>query len=216
MSETTTSGQPYSFTSLDVAAYIKWTGLDRRRERHLLQALWSRYPSCLDQVTCGRSEQAFCQAVYDQLYYLFERGFVDEHSDLNLVRDPATFPVHVLSARYFPLELYLRLLTLHFIVTPNLPYVRLDADYYMRRLGYRGLTPGLARALLKAAGALGLRVARENGFPCDVQGMLEEKLILIGLTASYAAAIKLRSGDCLQGRGGPEPPADSTAAGSII
>ncbi|MDD2213956.1 MAG: hypothetical protein PHR21_05365 [Oscillospiraceae bacterium] len=209
MNETTKSEQPYSFTSLDVAAYIKWTGLDRRRERKLLQELWTRYPVCLDQATCGHSEQMFCQAVYDQLYYLFERGFVDEHSDLNLVRDPAAFPVHVLSARYYSLELYLRLLTLHFIVTPNLPYVRLDADYYMRRLGFRGLTPGLSRALLKAAVALGLRVARENGFPCDVQGMLEEKLILIGLTASYAASIRLRSGDCLQGRGGAEPSTDS-------
>lgn len=178
----------YRYTSLDVAAYIKWTHLAADTELNFMVDLWPAR-SLLLADRCLHSFLDFRHDVNEQLYYLDERGFVDEHSDLLLVKDGAGHHPALLPAELFRFETELKLLALHLIRTPQLPYVsrqvKLPAEPQAPPR-----TLELAEQLLEFSRSLGVVIAKENGFPWDAYSLMNEKTLLFGLSAAYVTEVQ--------------------------
>lgn len=178
----------YRFHALDVATYIKWAHIAEEMESGLIRRLWRVRKSCLDHEGIKRFND-FRDRVYHELYLLWERGFIDEHSDLSVVPDFERYPQRIVRKTYARVEVGARLLTMHFLLTPQLPYVRQNIKTDMANLGYKNRSKTLAESILKLTDGLGLSIVRENGFPCDVQYLQAGGDVLVGLSAVRAQEV---------------------------
>ena len=183
----------YRFKPLDVAAYIKWAHLAGSQEREVLARLWRLAPQWLDLAATTSRYDRFEQRVFEQLYYLYTRGYVDETSDPALIRDPSDREPGLMTPSCFVMESYLKRLCLHFLLTPKLPYLRIDMRRLATQLGFRRVTKTLLRQSLTAIRRLGLLLVRENGVPADHAAMQTERGFLIGLSAASAAELATHS-----------------------
>ncbi len=185
----------YLFSPLDVAAYIKWSQLSGREEARLLRQLWTLAPQCLDRAACGKRFATFERRVFQQLYFLYTRGYVDESSDPAAIADPKDSSPGLMAERHVNMETWLKRIALHLMLQPRLPYVRISIPELARQLGFRRLTKILLRQTLSAARRLGLFVAQANGRPADVDTILARKMVCIGLTAVTAKQLAELSPD---------------------
>lgn len=172
----------YLFTALDIAAYMKWCHIHQQDELDVLNRLWTIRKCCLD-VPRSIRFKAFCNIVYDELYELWKRGFVSEASDISLALDPENYPQPVANKTYAKVEMYLKLLALHFILTPRLPYTLVELKREFHRIGYKTISRRLASVTLKAVERLGMVMVKDNGFPCDEDYIMAGGLVMIGLSS---------------------------------
>lgn len=181
----------YRFHALDVATYIKWAHLNKQMESNVIGHLWEIRESCL--VFDGCEDYAdFENQVFYELHQLWSRSFVDEHSDLLNALDEERYPIKIIRKNYARVELRYKLLTLHFILTPQLPYVRLDLGEDLLNLGYKRCAKTLAESILKLVETLGLSMVKANGFPCDSEYLQDSSYVLVGLSAQRVSQIKTK------------------------
>ena len=111
----------YLFSPLDVAAYIKWSQLSGREEARLLRQLWALAPLCLDPAACGKRFATFERRVFQQLYFLYTRGYVDESSDPAAIPDPKDRRPGLMAGRHVNMETWLKRITMHLLRKPSCP-----------------------------------------------------------------------------------------------
>lgn len=183
--------QHYLFSASDVAAYIKWAQVCQADELPLMRALWARRKACL-LVEPRRHFSSFRDAVYAALRALWAAGYADETGrpeQAVLVADRRVCPT---AKTYQCMELFLKFLTLHFILTPRLPYTVLAVSREWPRWGCRPASPATARAVLRAAAELGLSLTQLDGSPCDAASLTAGAPVRAALSPERAKA--LRSG----------------------
>ncbi|MDI9470483.1 MAG: hypothetical protein QM296_09790 [Bacillota bacterium] len=185
----------YSFCPLDIAAYIKWSQLSSWEEARLLRKLWPLAPQWLDPQACGKRFSTFEKRVFQQLYHLYTRGYVDEYSDPAGILDPADKRRPLMPRQHANMETWLKRITLLLVLEPQLPYIRVDIPQLVAQLKIRRLTKTLLRHTLTAARRLGLRVARADGQPADAPAILAEGTVRIGLTPASTARLAELYGD---------------------
>ena len=199
----------YRFHARDVATYIKWAHLDEQTEIKVIRSLWRLRKACL-QVDGLKRYADFRDAVYHELYQLWVSGYTDERADLLKSTDLERYPVRVIRKNYLRAELYFRLLTIHFILTPHLPYVRMEMRDQLLKLSHKTCSNAMATALLKLFDNLGLSLVRPNGFPIDAAYLSKGGSVLIGLSAARVA--ELSAEEALRKSGEAEGSRKSEAA----
>lgn len=157
-------GESYTFHPLDVATYIKWSQLQGEAEYLLLQRLWKQRKALLDK-RCGRRFELFAKRVYDELYGLWTRDFVNEACPIERALDARRYPARLFLEREAALERQLVLYALHLRLTERLPFLTLVPAAFCRRHGIAKPSAAFWRRVQSALRALGLELCTDGGAP---------------------------------------------------
>lgn len=177
----------YRYNALDIAAYIKWTGIPADTERTYLDLLFQMRELILAR-PLAKDFESFTQAVFREMYHVWARGFENEFSDVNLIAPEGSSALFC-DQEFLALESYMKLLSLHLILTENLPYVRINFVGLPLLIGIEGEFSEFEKNLGVAAEMLRLVTTDDRGNNINlVQGIPSEPICL-GLQSEFRKAL---------------------------
>ena len=156
----------YLYNALDIAAYFKWTSMPSETERTYLEQIYQLRDSFLAR-PLTKDQDLFFQSVYREMYHLWARGFENEFSDVARIENPGAISIFC-EQKYLPLESYMKLLSLHLILSDNLPYIRINFAGLPLLTGVEGEYSDFERNVAYAVEALRLSIADLHGKEIDL------------------------------------------------
>ena len=173
----------YRYNALDIAAYIKWTSIPAETERTYLDLLFQMREQILAR-PLAKDFESFAMAVFREMYHVWARGFENEFSDVNLIAPEGSVALFC-DQEFLSLESYMKLLSLHLILTENLPYVRINFVGLPLLIGAEGEFSSFEKNLAEAARMLRLATKDDKGHEFNLsQGVPNEPLCL-GLQSEF-------------------------------
>lgn len=177
----------YRYNALDIAAYIKWTSITADTERTYLDLLFQLREHILAR-PLAKDFESFAMAVFREMYHVWARGFENEFSDVNLIAPKGSVAL-LCDQEFMGLESYMKLLSLHLILTENLPYVRINFAGLPLLIGIEGEYSDFDKNLAEAAKMLRLATKDDRGNVFNLlQGIPNEPLCL-GLQSEFRAEL---------------------------
>jgi hypothetical protein len=155
----------YLYNALDIAAYFKWTTLPSETERAYMERIFDLRDSLLA-LPLAKEMSIFSQAVYREMYHLWARGFENEFSDVSRIATPGAISIFC-EQKYLALESYMKLISLHLILSNNLPYIRINFSGLPLLTGVEGDFRDFESNVALAAEALRLSIADIQGREID-------------------------------------------------
>jgi len=167
----------YRYNALDIAAYLKWTSVPAEAERTYLDLIFQMREHIIAR-PLTKDFETFAQAVFRELYHVWARGFENEFSDVRLIAPEGSVALFC-DQEFLSLESYLKLLSLHLIMTENLPYVRINFVGLPLLIGTEGEFLDFEKNVALAAYVLRLEAKDDRGNVLDLtQGIPSEPLCL--------------------------------------
>jgi len=163
----------YRYNALDIAAYLKWTGMPADREREQLSLLYELREPLLAR-PIAKDTESFFREVFRQMYHIWARGFENEFSDVARIAEEGQTAIFC-DQEYLPLESYMKLLALHLILADHLPYIRINFAGLPLLTGVEGAYHDFERNVALAAKSLCLSITGADGKDIDpVEGLPED------------------------------------------
>jgi len=173
----------YRYNALDIAAYIKWTSIPAETERTYLDLLFQMREQILAR-PLAKDFESFAMAVFREMYHVWARGFENEFSDVNLIAPEGSVALFC-DQEFLSLESYMKLLSLHLILTENLPYIRINFVGLPLLIGAEGEFSCFEKNLAEAVRMLRLATKDDKGNEFNLsQGVPNEPLCL-GLLSEF-------------------------------
>ena len=177
----------FRYSALDVAAYFKWSSLPHEAEPAYLEFLYQlRYDILARPLT--ETLDSFKQAVFREMYHVWSRGFENEFSDVNRIA-PEGMVALFCDPHFITLESYMKLLSMHLLVSANLPFIRVHLMGFPMLLGIDGTWEEYDTNLAKAAKALDLTLLNEDDKPIRSSTQAPLQPIHIALRTGYREQI---------------------------
>lgn len=173
----------YRYNALDIAAYFKWTSMPAETERIYLDLLFQMRENLLAR-PLAKDFESFSQAVFREMYHVWARGFESEFSDINLIA-PEGSTALICDQGFLALESYMKLLTIHLILTENLPYVRIYFVGLPLLLGIDKDYADFERNVALAAETLRLHATDSRGNDFDLSLGLPNEALCLSLNPEY-------------------------------
>lgn len=173
----------YRYNALDVAAYFKWASLPREMERTYLDLLFQIREPVLAR-PLAKDFESFAQAVFREMYHVWARGFENEFSDVNRIAPDDGIALFC-DQDFLTLESYMKLISLHLILSDNLPYVRINFTGLQLLLGIEGDFCDYERNIAKAAEMLRLSVKDERGNDFHLSGSIPEEPLFLSIQSDF-------------------------------
>ncbi len=177
----------YRYNALDIAAYIKWTGIPADTERMYLDLLFQMREQILAR-PLAKDFESFTQAVFREMYHVWARGFENEFSDVNLIAPEGSAALFC-DQEFLALESYMKLLSLHLILTENLPYVRINFVGLPLLIGIEGEFSEFEKNLGVAAEMLRLVTTDDRGNNINLVHGIPSEPICLGLQSEFRKAL---------------------------
>ncbi len=175
-----TASNSYRFTPLDVATYIKWSQLSGEQEYNVISSFWDFRKLALSK-SSGTRFDTFKKRVYDELYKLWSRDFVNEHCPLERALDLKVQPPVLLPNKEAGLELYLKLMAIMLRLNLRLPFITMSWSDALKKTGIKKRSKALWTRIQKACEALGMHVVGSDGAPYSVSDFLSDKAALLSM-----------------------------------
>jgi hypothetical protein len=128
--------------------------------------------------------ESFVQAVYREMYHIWARGFENEFSDIHLITPEDAVSLFC-DQEYIALESYMKLISLHLILTENLPYVRINFVGLPLIIGVDGAFSTFEKNLAEAVRMLRLDARDDIGNEYDLTQGIPNETLCIGLQQEY-------------------------------
>lgn len=173
----------YLYNALDIAAYFKWTSMPSDTEWAYLEQIFSMRDSLLAR-PLAKEMSLFSQAVYREMYHLWARGFENEFSDVTRITTPGAITIFC-EQKYLALESYMKLISLHLILSDNLPYIRINFTGLPLLTGAEGEYSDFERNVALATEALRLSIADIQGKEVDLSDGLPADTSRIRLSDDF-------------------------------
>ncbi len=177
----------YRYNALDIAAYLKWTGMPSDREREQLRLLYDMREPLLAR-PISKDIELFYREVFRQMYHLWARGFENEFSDVARIADEGQTAIFC-DQEYLPLESYMKLLALHLILSDHLPYIRINFTGLPLLTGVEGPYHDFERNVALSAKALCLSITGSDGKDINPEEGLPEDISRIRLNDEFRREI---------------------------
>jgi hypothetical protein len=177
----------YRYNALDIAAYIKWTGIPADTERTYLDLLFQMREQILAR-PLAKDFESFAMAVFREMYHVWARGFENEFSDVNLIAPEGSVALFC-DQEFLALESYMKLLSLHLILTENLPYVRINFAGLPLLIGVDGEFSDFEKNLVLAADMLRLSTRDDMGHIFDLSQGVPDEPVCLGLQSDFRSAL---------------------------
>lgn len=177
----------YRYNALDIAAYIKWTSIPAETERTYLDLLFQMRENILAR-PLAKDFESFAMAVFREMYHVWARGFENEFSDVNLIAPEGSVALFC-DQEFLALESYMKLLTLHLILTENLPYVRINFAGLPLLIGIEGEYSDFEKNLAEAAKMLRLATKDDRGNVFNLSQGIPNEPLCLGLQSEFRAEL---------------------------
>jgi len=177
----------YRYNALDIAAYIKWTSIQTDTERTYLDLLFQMREQILAR-PLAKDFESFVMAVFREMYHVWARGFENEFSDVNLIATEGSVALFC-DQEFLALESYMKLLSLHLILTENLPYVRINFVGLPLLIGTEGDFSSFEKNLAEAARMLRLVTKDGRGNTYDLSLGVPNEPLCLGLENEFRVAL---------------------------
>ncbi len=177
----------YRYNALDIAAYIKWTGIPADTERTYLDLLFQMREQILAR-PLAKDFESFAMAVFREMYHVWARGFENEFSDVNLIAPEGSVALFC-DQEFLALESYMKLLSLHLILTENLPYVRINFVGLPLLIGVDGEFSDFEKNLAQAAEMLRLSTRDDMGRILDLSQGVPNEPVCLGLQTDFRSEL---------------------------
>ncbi|MEI8199346.1 MAG: hypothetical protein WCG21_04755 [Eubacteriales bacterium] len=173
----------YRYNALDIAAYIKWTSIPADTERTYLDLLFQMREHILAR-PLAKDFESFAMAVFREMYHVWARGFENEFSDVNLIAPEGSVALFC-DQEFLALESYMKLLSLHLILTENLPYVRINFAGLPLLIGIEGEYTDFEKNLAEAAKMLRLATKDDRGNVFNLSQGIPNEPLCLGLQSEF-------------------------------
>jgi len=173
----------YRYNALDIAAYIKWTSIPAETERTYLDLLFQMREHILAR-PLAKDFESFARAVFREMYHVWARGFENEFSDVNLIAPEGSVALFC-DQEFLGLESYMKLLSLHLILTENLPYVRINFAGLPLLIGIEGEYTEFEKNLAEAAQMLRLATKDDRGNMFNLSQGIPNEPLCLGLQSEF-------------------------------
>jgi len=177
----------YRYNALDIAAYIKWTSIPAETERTYLDLLFQMREHILAR-PLAKDFESFAMAVFREMYHVWARGFENEFSDVNLIAPEGSVALFC-DQEFLALESYMKLLSLHLILTENLPYVRINFVGLPLLIGVEGEFDKFESNLAEAAKMLRLVTKDDRGNSYNLSQGIPNEPLCLGLRSDFRAEL---------------------------
>jgi len=177
----------YRYNALDIAAYIKWTSIPAETERTYLDLLFQMREQILAR-PLSKDFESFAMAVFREMYHVWARGFENEFSDVNLIAPEGSVALFC-DQDFLGLESYMKLLSLHLILTENLPYVRINFAGLPLLIGIEGEYNEFEKNLAEAAKMLRLATKDDRGNVFNLSQGIPNEPLCLGLQSDFRAEL---------------------------
>lgn len=177
----------YRYNALDIAAYIKWTSIPAETERTYLDLLFQMREQILAR-PLAKDFESFAMAVFREMYHVWARGFENEFSDVNLIAPEGSIAL-LCDQQFLALESYMKLLSLHLILTENLPYIRINFVGLPLLIGVEGEVGSFEKNLAEAARMLRLTVKDNTGDLVDLSQGIPNEALGLALDSEFRAEL---------------------------
>ena len=177
----------YRYNALDIAAYIKWTSIPADTERTYLDLLFQMREHILAR-PLAKDFESFVMAVFREMYHVWARGFENEFSDVNLIAPEGSVALFC-DQEFLGLESYMKLLSLHLILTENLPYVRINFAGLPLLIGIEGEFSDFEKNLAEAAKMLRLATKDDRGNVFYLSQGIPNEPLCLGLQSEFRAEL---------------------------
>lgn len=177
----------YRYNALDIAAYIKWTSIPAETERTYLDLLFQMREQILAR-PLAKDFESFAMAVFREMYHVWARGFENEFSDVNLIAPEGSVALFC-DQEFLGLESYMKLLSLHLILTENLPYVRINFAGLPLLIGIEGEFIEFEKNLAEAAKMLRLETNDYRGNVIHLSQGIPNEPLCLGLQSEFRAEL---------------------------
>jgi len=177
----------YRYNALDIAAYIKWTSIPAETERTYLDLLFQMRENILAR-PLAKDFESFAMAVFREMYHVWARGFENEFSDVNLIAPEGSVALFC-DQEFLALESYMKLLSLHLILTENLPYVRINFAGLPLLIGIEGEYSDFEKNLAEAAKMLRLATKDDRGNVFNLSQGIPNEPLCLGLQSEFRAEL---------------------------
>jgi hypothetical protein len=173
----------YRYNASDIAAYFKWTSMPAQTEYVYLDILFQMREQILARPQ-SKDFESFVQTVYREMYHIWARGFENEFSDIHLITPEDAVSLFC-DQEYIALESYMKLISLHLILTENLPYVRINFVGLPLIIGVDGAFSTFEKNLAEAVRMLRLDARDDIGNEYDLTLGIPNETLCIGLQQEY-------------------------------
>lgn len=177
----------YLFNARDIAAYFKWSGVPGFLEKNYLEFLFEHKKHLLARPMTTDFE-TFEREVFREMYFLWSIGFVNEFSDVSLIAPDGAFTLFC-DQRFIGLESYMKLISLHLILSANLPYVRINFVGLPLLLGISGDYDQFDKNVYLSFEALRLQASDIFGKDFDISNGIPNELLCVSLRKDLKDAI---------------------------
>lgn len=177
----------YLFNARDIAAYFKWSGVPGFLEKNYLEFLFEHKKQLLARPMTIDYE-TFERDVFREMYFLWSVGFVNEFSDVSLIAPDGSITLFC-DQRFIGLESYMKLISLHLILSANLPYVRINFVGLPLLLGISGDYDEFEKNVYFSFEALRLHASDIFGKDFDISVGIPNELLCISLRKDLKDAI---------------------------
>lgn len=177
----------YLFNARDIAAYFKWSGVPSFLEKNYLEFLFEHKKHLLARPMTTDYE-TFEREVFREMYFLWSIGFVNEFSDVALIAPDGAFALFC-DQRFIGLESYMKLISLHLILSANLPYVRINFVGLPLLLGISGDYDEFEKNVYYSFEALRLHASDIFGKDFDISIGIPNELLCVSLRKDLKDAI---------------------------
>ncbi|MBP5491716.1 MAG: hypothetical protein J6Y08_02615 [Clostridiales bacterium] len=177
----------YLYNARDIAAYFKWAGVSSHQEKEYLHYIFTIGKDILAKPLINNYD-AFEQAVYRDLYYLWSEGFENEYSDIATIAPKGAVSL-ICDQDFICLESYMKLLALHLIFSRNLPYVHVNFNGLMLPLGLKGEFTDFERNVVIACETLHLMTRDVFGMTFDLHLGIPDEVLCLCLTPEFRASL---------------------------
>jgi len=177
----------YRYNALDIAAYIKWTSIPAETERTYLDLLFQMRENILAR-PLAKDFESFAMAVFREMYHVWARGFENEFSDVNLIAPEGSVALFC-DQEFLALESYMKLLSLHLILTENLPYVRINFAGLPLLIGIEGEYSDFEKNLAEAAKMLRLATKDDRGNVFNLSQGIPNEPLCLGLQSEFRSEL---------------------------
>jgi hypothetical protein len=177
----------YLFNARDIAAYFKWSGVPGFLEKNYLEFLFEHKKQLLARPMTTDFE-TFEREVFREMYFLWSIGFVNEFSDVSLIAPDGAFTLFC-DQQFIGLESYMKLISLHLILSANLPYVRINFVGLPLLLGISGDYDEFEKNVYLSFEALRLHARDIFGKDFDISVGIPNELLCVSLRKDLKDAI---------------------------
>jgi hypothetical protein len=177
----------YLFNARDIAAYFKWSGVPGFLEKNYLEFLFEHKKQLLARPMTADYE-TFEREVFREMYFLWSLGFINEFSDVSLIAPDGSITLFC-DQRFIGLESYMKLISLHLILSANLPYVRINFVGLPLLLGISGDYDEFEKNVYLSFEALRLHASDIFGKDFDISIGIPNELLCVSLRKDLKDAI---------------------------